>query len=61
MRAISADKFLDLEGVRFGIDIDGDALPEPAWTAFENGNFTDGPWSSASQNKFDIDTVDTME
>ncbi|WP_417581723.1 carboxylesterase/lipase family protein [Pelagibacterium sp.] len=43
MHAISADKFLDLEGVRFGIGIDGYVLPEPAWTAFENGNFADVP------------------
>jgi len=43
MRAVSADKFLDLDGVRFGIAIDGHVLPEPAWTAFQNGNFTDVP------------------
>jgi para-nitrobenzyl esterase len=43
MRAVSADRFLDLEGVRFGIGIDGHVLPEPGWTAFENGNFADVP------------------
>lgn len=43
MRAISADKFLDLEDVRFGIAIDGHVLPQPAWDAFEAGDFADVP------------------
>ncbi|RYH04456.1 carboxylesterase [Salipiger sp. IMCC34102] len=43
LRAISSDRFLDLEDVRFGLTIDGRALTEDPADAYAAGRFADVP------------------